>query len=129
MKLQTGVRVDAELWRAYKLLCRRDKLRPAQPIEDFLRLVVENDSALSLLRMMRGAAKTRVDGVEAYVRVLLDWYAHDKYWVKISDEDTSVESLLLDSLKVVANPDLRGQIEEALKAHQRGIYEKKAGKA
>ena len=122
MKRQTGVRVDSELWHDYRLVCSRDRLRPSQPIEDFLRLVVENDSAMSLLRMMRGAAKTQVDGVKAYVRVLLDWYAHDKYWIKISDENTSVESLLLDALKVVTDPDL-------LKAHQRGIYEKNAGKA
>jgi hypothetical protein len=129
MKLQTGVRVDAELWQAYKQLCHRDKLRPAQPIEDFLRLTVENDSAMSLLRMLRGAAKAQVDGVEAYARVLLDWYSHEKYWIEISDVNTSVESLLLEALKVVANSDLRNQIEEALKAHQRAIYEKKAGKA
>jgi hypothetical protein len=97
--------------------------------EDFLRLTVENDSAMSLLRMLRGAAKVQVDGLEAYTRVLLDWYAHDKYWTSVSGIDTPVEWLLLDALKVISNPDLRVQIEEALKAHQRAIFEKKAGKA
>ena len=121
--------MDSELWHAYRQLCSRDGLRPAQPIEDFLRLVVENDSAMSLLRMLRGAAKAQVDGLEAYTRVLLDWYAHEKYWISISDVSTSVEALLLDALKVVANTDLRAQIEEALKAHQRTIYEKNAKKA
>jgi hypothetical protein len=41
MKKQTGVRVEAELWEAYRELCRRQRLRPSQPIEDFLRLVVD----------------------------------------------------------------------------------------
>ena len=131
MKTQTGVRVDREVWRAYKVVCEREKLRPGEPIEDFLRLVVDGDSALSLLRLMREAARRRVDGVEAYARVLLDWYDHGKFWVHSvsGDEEVSVESLLLDALKVVGDSDLRAQIEEALKAHQRVIYEKKAGKA
>ena len=130
MKLQTGVRVDAEVWRSYRMLCRREKLRASQPIEEFLRLVVENDSAQSLLSMMREAAKSRVDGFEAYARVLLDWYTHGKFWFHVAGEETSVEGLLLDALKMVADPDLRKRIEEALVAHQRRIYlkEKEAKK-
>lgn len=129
MRVQTGVRFDGELWGAYRLLCGREKLRPSGPIEEFLRLVVEADSAVSLLTMMRETAKARVGGVEAYARVLLDWYAHDKFWIHGPEDDISVEMLLLDALKVVADPDLRGRIEEALIAHQRAVYEKKAGKA
>ena len=112
------------------MVCEREKLRPGEPIEDFLRLVVDGDSALSLLRLMREAAKRRVDGVEAYARVLLDWYDHGKFWVHSvsGDEEVSVESLLLDALKVVGDSDLRAQIEEALKAHQRAILEKKSGR-
>jgi hypothetical protein len=111
------------------LLCDREKLRPSQPIEEFLRLIVEADSTMSLLRMMREAAKTRVGGVEAYARVLLDWYTHDKFWIHGPEDNVSVELLMLDALKVVADPDLRGRIEEALTAKQRSIYEKEAGKA
>ena len=122
MKLQTGVRVDAEVWRSYRMLCRREKLRASQPIEEFLRLVVDNDSAQSLLSMMREAAKSRVDGFEAYARVLLDWYTHGKFWFHAAGDETSVEGLLLDALKMVADPDLRKRIEEALVAHQRRIY-------
>ena len=130
MKLQTGVRVDAEVWRSYRMLCRREKLRASQPIEEFLRLVVENDSAQSLLSMMREAAKSRVDGFEAYSRVLLDWYTHGKFWFHVAGEETSVEGLLLDALKMIADPGLRKQIEEALVAHQRRNYlkEKEAEK-
>jgi hypothetical protein len=130
MKLQTGVRVDAEVWRSYRMLCRREKLRASQPIEEFLRLVVENDSAQSLLNMMREAAKSRVDGFQAYARVLLDWYTHGKFWFHVAGEETSVEGLLLDALKMVADPNLRKRIEEALVAHQRRIYlkEKEAEK-
>lgn len=64
--------VEAELWAAYRELCRRQKLRASQPIEDFLRLVVGEDSAVGMLRLMREAAKARVEGHEAYARVLLD---------------------------------------------------------
>jgi hypothetical protein len=131
MKKQTGIRVEAELWEAYRELCRRQKLRPSQPVEDFLRLAVNEDSAVSLLRLMREAAKTRVEGHEAYARVLLDWYTHGKIWITGSgEEEVSVETLLLDALKTISDPELRGQIEEALTARQRRIYreKKQAGK-
>jgi hypothetical protein len=114
----------------FKTICGREKLYPSRPIEDFLRLVVDNDSALSVLSMLREAAKTRVEGVEAYSRVLLDWFLHDKYWLTLrssgdNDEDVPVETLLLDALKVVVDPDLRGRIEEELIAFQRSVREKK----
>ena len=128
MKLQTGVRFDAELWRCYRLLCGREKLRPSQPIEDFLKLVVGSDSAMSVLSLMREAAKAQVEGCEAYARVLLDWYTHGKVWIRgAGDEMLSVETQLLDALKVVADPDLRGRIEAALIETQRKNFEKKAG--
>lgn len=122
------MRVEAVLWKAYRDLCGRQKLRPSQPIEEFLRLVVDDDSALNLLRLMREAAKARVEGCEAYARVLLDWFVHDKYWIRGSgDDDVPVETLLLDSLKTVADPELRGQIEEALIASQRRRCQEKKG--
>jgi len=125
MKRQTGVRVEAEVWGAYRAVCGREKLRPSIPIEEFLRLVLENDSASSLLSMMRGVAKARAEGFEAYARVLLDWYTHEKFWFHFGgDEDTSVEGLLLEALKLVADSELRRQIEEALIAGQRQRFEK-----
>ena len=128
--MQTGVRVDSELWQTYRLLCRREKLRPSKPIEEFLRLIVDADSALSVLSLMREAARSRVEGLEAYARVLLDWYTHGKFWFHVQGEEDGapVEGQLLDSLKLIADPDLRKLIEEALIAHQREAYEKKAGK-
>jgi hypothetical protein len=129
VRVQTGVRVDSELWQAYRGLCHREKLRPSEPIEEFLRLMVDADSAMSVLSLMREAARSRVEGLEAYARVLLDWYTHGKLWFHVQSEDeASVEGLLLDSLKLIADPDLRKRIEEALVANQRGAYEKKAGK-
>lgn len=47
------------------------------------------------------------------------------FWLKTSGEDAPVETLLLDALKVVVDPDLRGRIEEALINRQRQISEKK----
>jgi hypothetical protein len=108
------MRVDAEIWGAYRKLCSREKLRPSRPIEEFLRLMVDSDSVSSLLIMMRETAKSRVDGYHAYARVLLDWYTHGKFWMKVQDEDVSVEGMLLDALKLVVDADLRRRIEEAL---------------
>ncbi len=128
MKKQTGVRVEASLWEAYRELCSRQRLRPSQPIEEFLRLVVDEGSALNLLRLMREAARVRVEGYEAYARVLLDWFKHGKYWVEgPGEDDLSVKMLLLDAVKTVGDAELRGQIEEALVAEQRRIYLKKKG--
>ncbi len=129
MKVQTGVRIDSEVWRAYRVLCSREKLRPSLAIEEFLRLVLENDSVLRLLSLMRDVAKSRVEGFDAYARVLLDWYTHEKYWFSVNDSDASVEALLLDSLKVVTDAELRHRIENALVAHQRKIHLKKKGAA
>ena len=122
LRLQTGVRVEADVWRAYRAICKRDRQRPSRPIEEFLSLIVESDSAFSVLRLMREALRFRVDGYEAYARVLLDWYTHGKFWIEISEHGVSVESLLLDDLKTVADSDLRQRIEEALIAHQRSVY-------
>jgi hypothetical protein len=95
MKRQTGARVEAELWQAYRLVCGREKLRSARPIEEFFRLVVDDDSALKALVAMREAAKLRVDGNEAYARVLLDLYICGKFWFSVGDVDeVSVEARL-----------------------------------
>jgi hypothetical protein len=129
VKVQTGVRIESDVWKLYKAVCGRKKLQPSRPIEAFLRLVLNKDSALSVLSMMREAAKTRIDGVEAYARVLLDWFLHGKYWLTLrssgdKDDDVPVETLLLDALKVVVNLGIRKRIEDALIAFQRQVSEK-----
>jgi hypothetical protein len=130
MKLQTGIRVEADVWLTYRLVCSREKQRPSRPIEDFLRIVVDSDSALSVLSMMREAAKSRVNGLEAYARVLLYYLTHGKFWISDRDDEVSVEFLLLEALKTVTDKDLRSQIEEALIGEQRSREaEKKAREA
>jgi len=125
MKVQTGVRVEAEVWAGYRALCGRERLRPSLPMEEFLRFVLESGSALGAMSVMKGAVKARAEGFEAYARVLLDWYTHEKFWFHFGgDEDTSVEGLLLEALKLVADSELRRQIEEALIAGQRQRFEK-----
>jgi hypothetical protein len=54
MKMQTGMRVEVEVWRLYRALCSQDRLRPSVPVEEFLKLFVENDSALGFLTLVRG---------------------------------------------------------------------------
>jgi hypothetical protein len=38
LKKQTGIWIDGQVWRAYRDLCGREKLRPAEPIEEYVRL-------------------------------------------------------------------------------------------
>jgi hypothetical protein len=114
-KKQTGIWVDGQVWRAYRDLCGREKLRPAEPIEEFVRFVLRSGSALAVLNMMQGMERARSEGLEAYARVLLNWYANGRRWISVTDEDEApVEPMLLHALKDVSDPQLRRQIEEAL---------------
>jgi len=88
-------------------------LRPAEGIEVFLRFVVGDGSVVSVLNWLRMAGK--VEGLEAYARVLLNWYAHGQRWLHVTDEDQApIEPMLLSALKEVSDPELRREIEEAL---------------
>lgn len=115
MKKQTGIWVDGQIWRAYRDLCARERVRPAEPIEEYVRFVLRNGSALAVLNMMQGMEKIRSEGLEAYARVLLNWYTNRRQWIQITDEDEApIEPMLLHALKDVNDPQLRQQIEEAL---------------
>lgn len=115
MKKQTGVWIDAQVWSAYRSLCSREKLRPSEPIEEYLKLILQSGSALSVLNMMQGMAKARSQGLEAYARVLLNWYKDGRQWIPVSGEgEAHVETLLLNALMDVADPQLRRTIQEAL---------------
>lgn len=114
MKKQTGIWIDAVVWQAYRGLCSREKLRPAEPIERFLRFILRAGSVMSVLNWLEKAG--RVEGLEAYARVLLEWYRKGKLWMYVTDEDEApVEPMLLEALKQVEDPELRREIEEALK--------------
>ena len=129
MKKQTGVWVDAQVWGAYRGICGREKLRPSEPLEEFLRLVLRTGSALSALNMMQGMAEARLQGLESYARVLLNWHNNGKQWVQVSDENNvPVETMLLHALTDVAAPQLRRDIEEALMMRPRRQANKKPGK-
>ena len=129
LKKQTGVWIDAQVWGAYRSLCSREKLRPSEPIEEYLRLVLQTGSALTVLNMMQGMAKARSQGLEAYARVLLNWYTKGKQWVYVSDEgEAPVETMLLHALKDVADPQLRREVQEALMMGPRKQADKKVGK-
>jgi hypothetical protein len=94
-------------------------------MEEFLRFVLESDSAMGAMSVMKVAVKARSEGVEAYARVLLDWFEHGKYFVYGEGGDNvSIEWLLLNALKLVVDSELRRQIEEALIASQRQRFEK-----
>lgn len=60
-------------------------------------------------------SKARVQGQEAYVRVLLSWYRSGKPWIYVSDQgETSVEALLLNALTNISDPELRREVQETL---------------
>jgi hypothetical protein len=90
-------------------------LRPPEAIEEFLKFVLREGSAVSVLNVMRGWG--RREGLEAYARVLLNWCTHGRFFFYVSEEDEApVEPLLLEALKDVKDPQLRREIEEALVA-------------
>ena len=112
--------MDAQVWEAYRDLCNRENLRPNQPIEEFLRLVLNNGSASAILNVMQGMVKAKSEGFEAYARVLLNWYKNGQLWVRVTDEtEAPVEHMLLHALKDVADPQLREDIQETLMVRPR----------
>lgn len=114
MKKQTGIWVNASMWAAYRELCSREKLRPAEPIEAFVEWVLKTGSALTALNMLQ--TMNAAEGFEAYTRVLLSWYKSGKHWIMVTDEDEApIEPMLLEALKQVGDAELRREIEEALK--------------
>lgn len=71
-------------------------------------------------------AKTGPEGIEAYARVLLNWYKNGKHWIHVTDENEApVETMLLHALKEVADPQLRKEIQEALAVRPHGQTSKK----
>jgi len=113
MKKQTGIWVDAQTWQAYRSLCSREKLRRAEPLEKFIRFVLRDGSALSVMNWLENADKA--EGLEAYARVLLNWYKNGTWWINVTDEDEApIEPMLLSALKEVPEPGLRKEIEDAL---------------
>jgi hypothetical protein len=116
VRKQTGIWVDAGVWEAYREVCRRERLRPGEPVEGFLGFVLRGGSALNALSMMRTMMEARFEGLEAYARVLLDWLRKGVYSVMTVDEDeVSVEYMLLQALKQVTDQELQTEVEGALK--------------
>jgi hypothetical protein len=62
MKKQTGIWIDATTWQAYRELCKREKLRPAEPIEAFIRFVLRSGSALASLNMLQAMEEAKAEG-------------------------------------------------------------------
>lgn len=119
MKKQTGMWMDVHVWEAYRGLCGREKLRPGEPIEEFVKFVLAGGSALGALSMMRTMTETKSESFEAYARVLLDWTRKEISWVHVMTGDyernADVDYMLLEALKQVTDPQLRKEIEDALK--------------
>jgi len=85
----------------------------AEPIEKFISFILRDGSALSVLNWLDKAGKA--EGLEAYARVLLNWYKNGKRWIHVTDEDEApIEPMLLSALKEVADPQIREAIEEEL---------------
>ena len=114
MKKQTGIWIASDVWQQYRDLCAREQLRPAEAVEAFLKFVIQSGSAQTVVAWLDQAAKP--EGFEAYVRVLLKWLQGGQYFVHGSNEtEVSTEFLLLEALKILKDPNLRNEVEEALK--------------
>jgi len=114
MKRQTGVRVDVEVWDAYKSVCVREELRPNEAVEGFLRVVLEDGSALGVLRMLQRAVRARVESLDDYAQVLLSWYKGGRRWVYSEGREVSVDAMLLFVLREVSDSQLRRKIRKTL---------------
>ena len=115
MKMQTGILLETELWRTYRALCSQERLRPSIPVEEFLKLALKNGSARGFLVIAQGSAKAQTEGVNAYARVLLDWYTHGKrFFYAMGEDQAPIEDLLLEALTTVTDSKLRQQMEKAL---------------
>ena len=115
MKVQTGVRVEAYVWQAYRALCSQEHQRPSGPLEECLKLMVENGSPRAFLATAKVSAKMQTEGINAHAGVLLTWYRHGKrFYHTVGNDETSIEGQLLDALRTVTNSELRRQIQEAL---------------
>jgi hypothetical protein len=114
VKRQVGVRVDVELWDAYKRICACEGLWSNVGVEGFLRVVVGVGSVLSALRLLQRAVDAGVEGFDDYARVLLSWYRGGRSWVYVEGRQVAVDGMLLLALKAVSDSRLRGEIREAL---------------
>lgn len=116
MKVQTGIRINAETWRIYREICRTERIRPSEPIQKFISIVIQEESALSACRLL----ENRKQSTEAYVRVLLTWLRNGKRWIKTdinydgNERYISIEHLLLQALKNLKNKKLTQRVERAL---------------
>ncbi|MGQ9515525.1 MAG: hypothetical protein ACUVTL_10870 [Thermoproteota archaeon] len=55
VKKQIGIWVEAAVWHAYRELCSKEKFRPAEPIEKFLKFILHGKSVASVLNLMETA--------------------------------------------------------------------------
>ena len=93
--MQVGVRVDGEVWGAFKVVCESEEVREGMVVEGFLNVVLECGSALGVLRMLRRAVRAGVEGFDDYARVLLNWYKGGRRWVYLEGREVAVDGMLL----------------------------------
>jgi hypothetical protein len=117
MKKQTGIAVDALAWEAYRDLCRKERLRPGEAFEKFIQSCLDNESVSAVLNLLETMRRSRIEGLEAYARVLLHYLRKGWRFIEADGEDeVSVQAHLLDCLRSgITSVQLRLEIEEALK--------------
>jgi hypothetical protein len=60
LKKQTGIWIDDQVWGAYRDLCRREKLRPAEPVEEYVRFVLSERFGVGCFEHDAGCGKGEV---------------------------------------------------------------------
>ena len=81
LKRQIGIRIDGLVWLAYRELCSRERLRPAEGIEMFLRFVVGDGSVVSVLNWLKTAGKVEGFGslCKGAIELVYSWGEVDVY--------------------------------------------------
>ncbi|MCK4478161.1 hypothetical protein KAU88_06505 [Candidatus Bathyarchaeota archaeon] len=114
LKTQIGVWIDSATWNAYKMLCSREKLRPAEGLEEFLKVVNCEGSVAAALQLLRSTADD--EGVKAQVEVLMKWSRQGKYWFYDNrGKQVNIKGVLLEKLGKIRDPRLRAEVEALLK--------------
>jgi len=112
LKTQIGVSISASTWNAYKSLCSREKLRPAEGIEEFLKAVNNKGSILTVMSQIQ--ERENDEGFKAQIRVLMEWWRIGDYWYHDNGKDKTVEGTLLQKLREIHDPQLRAEVEALL---------------
>lgn len=134
MKIQTGLRLNQQIWINYKALCEKANLRPNEAIELFLTICVEKDNLNVVLNSLKSQNPSKKLALELKLKNLLldfEYYFRSDEKDGKTEEYYSVDSRLkciTEILPQISDPTLLNQsktlIEEALSYYHSKMIQK-----